>query len=375
MEVSGITERKLNEILESYRASAEYRELMIFLSPFGATPKKAERIQQHFGAEAVNIVKKEPYRLCEISGFGFLTVDPIARASQDFKPDAPDRIKAAIVYVMKAANEEGQLYLEVQDVIKRAEELLNKGLEDKPVPLHAVRACGNELVNADHVLSAERIETPCLVDGQIQMKQDYAIYIEKMARAEKEAAYHLVRLLKQPVPVSLYEVERQMDALQKEAGIQLAKQQKEAIRMVFRSSVSIITGGPGKGKTTIVEPESVDGLDCCRILMIDPFGRNADAAAVRYAGERLEERPEKKKVLIIVSDGKPNAPGHTGQTAVTELQNIKRELEKKGTAVFAAAIGDDRERIREIYGKGFLNISNLNDFPKKLVQLLWQYLT
>ena len=75
LEIQGITEGKLEEILESYQKSNTIKSLMVLLSPMGATPRMVTKIQEHFKDGAVSVVKENPYRLCEIRGFGFKTVD------------------------------------------------------------------------------------------------------------------------------------------------------------------------------------------------------------------------------------------------------------------------------------------------------------
>ena len=109
LEIRGITRAKLESILESYGASTEIRELMTCLAPYKVTPRKAEKIKEHFGLKAVELVRKNPYRLCEIKGFGFLTVDPIARAGAGFAPDSRERVKAAVRFVLEEAQKEGHL--------------------------------------------------------------------------------------------------------------------------------------------------------------------------------------------------------------------------------------------------------------------------
>lgn len=106
LEIPGITQRKLDSILEGYHKSENIRQLSLFLSSAGVTPKKIEKIQEHFGYKAVSIIKKDPFRLCEMEGFGFKTVDPIARKVKHFQADNPLRIKAAILYVLKEAEGE-----------------------------------------------------------------------------------------------------------------------------------------------------------------------------------------------------------------------------------------------------------------------------
>ena len=98
LQVKGITQKRLDDILEGYQKSSSIRELMMYLSPFGVTPAKVSKIQEKFGPAAVMIVKEEPFRLCEVHGFGFLTVDQIAVKAKHFRADDPLRIKAAILH-------------------------------------------------------------------------------------------------------------------------------------------------------------------------------------------------------------------------------------------------------------------------------------
>ena len=235
LSIKGITQQKLETILESYRNSEEIRQLMVVLAPFKVTPKKAEKIWQYFGYEAVDIVKESPYRLCEISGFGFLTVDPVARASQGFLPDDPMRIKAAIQYVLKEAEGDGHLYLESRQIIDKAHLLLTKGFQPEAVSRNDIIRAGNELVLKDKILEA---------DGT-------SVFLKMNREAEKTAAYHIVRLLK--TQGTCLDIEKELEEAQAESGIILAQKQKDAARMVFQSPVSIITGGPGKGKTTVLK--------------------------------------------------------------------------------------------------------------------------
>ena len=234
LEIKGITEARLEAIKESYGESGEIWELMAYLAPYKVTPKKAEKIKEHFGLEAVELIRKNPYRLCEIKGFGFLTVDPIARASAGFPPEAPERVKAAVRFVLEEAQKEGHLYLDSGAVIQKAEHLLNKGFGRGRVEHSAIIRAGNEMVLKEKSLQA---------DGN-------AIFLNKNREAEQTAAGNLVRLLRESG--NAFDVERELEEVQAELGIVLAERQKEAVRMVFQSQVSIITGGPGKGKTTVL---------------------------------------------------------------------------------------------------------------------------
>lgn len=118
------------------------------------------------------------------------------------------------------------------------------------------------------------------------------------------------------------------------------------------------------------EYDSVDGNDAYRLMDMSSRGCNRDGAALRYVAERLMTRPETVKLLILVSDGQPNASGYSGTEAEADLRGIKLEYSRKGITLFAAAIGDDKENIQRIYGDGFLDITNLNELPAKLARLI-----
>ena len=182
LDVSGITETKLETLLDGYHKSRQLRELMVYLAPFGVTSNKLMRIQEHFGSNAYPIIKKNPFRLCEIKGFGFLTVDPIARKAKNFKVDNPERIKAAIAYVLqKAADEEGHLFLKSDEVVERAAELLNHVNEHQKVSERAIKDAGNEMIRKDQTL----------------IGNGGGIYTRRNFQAEMGAAAQLMQLLLQ----------------------------------------------------------------------------------------------------------------------------------------------------------------------------------
>lgn len=235
LDVKGITETKLEEILDGYHKSNAIRELMVYLAPLGVTPNKLAKIQEHFGNAAVSIVKKNPFRLCEIRGFGFLTVDPIAVKSQNFKPDNPLRIKAAISHVMKEAEAEGHLYLPSQEIVEKAGKLLNhKSKNGERVSERAIKDAGNEMIRKDKSL----------------ISNAGGIYTKKSFDAEMGAAAVLTKLCLQER--MCIDVRHLLKEVQQKEKIILNAKQKEAVLNVFENPVSIITGGPGRGKTTII---------------------------------------------------------------------------------------------------------------------------
>lgn len=120
--------------------------------------------------------------------------------------------------------------------------------------------------------------------------------------------------------------------------------------------------------------DSVDKNDRFRVMDISARCSNRDGAALRFVAEHLEKRPEKVKILIIISDGQPAGCGYGGTAAEADLRGIKKEYKNKGVTIFAAAIGDDKENIERIYKEGFLDITDINKLPMFLTKLVVTYL-
>lgn len=122
------------------------------------------------------------------------------------------------------------------------------------------------------------------------------------------------------------------------------------------------------------EFDSVDGKDRYRIIDMSPRGSNRDGAAIRFVAERLKTRPEELKMLFLVSDGQPAALNYSGDLAKEDLKALKGDLKRQGILLFAAAIGDDREVIEDIYQDGFLNISDLSRLPLSITKKILSYI-
>lgn len=120
--------------------------------------------------------------------------------------------------------------------------------------------------------------------------------------------------------------------------------------------------------------DSVDKNDRFRVMDISARNGNRDGAALRFVAEHLAKRPEKVKILIIISDGQPAGRGYGGTEAEADLRGIKKEFKNKGITIFAAAIGDDKENIERIYKEGFLDITDINKLPMFLTKLVVTYL-
>ncbi len=234
LDIPGISETKLEEILEGYQKSTDLRELMIYLAPFGVTAKKLEKIQEHFGTGAYHIIRENPFRLCEVKGFGFLTVDPIAMKAKHFQPDDPLRIKAAVSHVMQKAEEEGHLFFTSEEIVEKASLLLNNDKKSRQVSERAIKDAGNEMIHTDKSL----------------IGNGGGIYTQQAFVAEVGAAGELIRMLS--CKKDKKDIRDLLKQIVQEEKIALSTMQEKAVFQAFAYPVSIITGGPGTGKTTLI---------------------------------------------------------------------------------------------------------------------------
>ena len=258
LEVKGITEAKLEKIKDSYIQSRAIRDLMTYLAPFKITPNTALKIQQEFGAHSVSVIRKNPYELCRISGFGFIKVDDIARKT-GCPPNAPTRIRGALFYILDENRRSGgHLYLGTEDLCKEALALLNEKL---PVPQTRLneREVSDELYNV-------------ILNGGLIADSD-AIYLPACFEAENFVARRVAEILRDHS--FNINAAAELESIKRETGITLSKKQEVAVSMVFRYNLSIITGSPGTGKTTVLKAviKLFQRLRNGRILLTAPTGR------------------------------------------------------------------------------------------------------
>lgn len=235
LQVKGITEKKLQAILFSYRESYALRDLAAYLKPYKITDRKIQKIYEEFGRDSLDIVKNRPFALCSISGFGFLTVDEIARANQ-CRPDDPMRIEGCIDYCMDQIMKDGHLFQEKEQFTDMVYRQLNEGFSSEVVQEREISAV------IYHMTQEERL-----------VVEQGAIYPVSNYRNEKETAEMIAQILndKEQEAAEEKELDRLITEAQKELGILLSQRQREAVKMVFLNLLSIISGGPGTGKTTV----------------------------------------------------------------------------------------------------------------------------
>ncbi len=134
------------------------------------------------------------------------------------------------------------------------------------------------------------------------------------------------------------------------------------------------SGSIGVELFSYAEFEGFDDDDKYRLMDISSRSCNRDGAALRYVAERLSKRTEEVKILILISDGQPNGAGYSGTAAEDDLRGIQHEYQRKGIIFVAAAIGDDKENIKRIYGESFMDITDLNQLPAKLTAVVKRHI-
>jgi len=236
LEIRGITESKLSEIKTSYAESRTLRNIMTLLAPFKLTPKIAMKIYENLGPECVDILQNSPFELCQISGFGFKRVDAIVQKTNPTLNDTM-RIKGALHCALdEAKNNSGHLFLLKDVLIKTALKLLN---ERVPVPELRVHRGEVEAALNDLILSGKFVAA----------KEN--IYPVKSFIQEDETARKVAAIIaKDIIPIDISAV---LEQVKKEFSLSLSPKQEQAVFEAFRSNLSIITGAPGTGKTTVLK--------------------------------------------------------------------------------------------------------------------------
>ncbi len=228
-EVPGIGNKKAKMISDSFREKKLFRDVLLSLSPYGVTVGQAYKMMQTYGELCLAKVQENPYQLIDdIEGIGFVTADRIATHVSGFEQESLARLMAGIRYCLQQARDErGDMFLHYESLIEKASGLLGA--------------------------SAERIEETVawMEDGSDLLRCEIngreAIYLPYLYKTEDYIAKKLLLLHTAPNQESW-----DLFRWQKSVGMELSEEQKQAILLALNNGVSIITGGPGTGKTTII---------------------------------------------------------------------------------------------------------------------------
>ena len=235
-EVEGIGKVRVERICSAWQEQKEIKEVMLFLQSHGVTTTYAIKIYKHYGNQAIDIVSDNPYRLAiDIFGIGFKTADKIA-GNMGIPPISPQRAQAGVLHVLGSFSDEGHVYCPRHLLMEKAAEILD--IEEE-----IVNEAINSLVEQNLIVQEEATGDNC--EGEL-------IYLRSLHASEEGIVKQAMRLLSSDVKLIDIDIEKAIIWFETRFGISLALQQRSAISSAISSKVMVITGGPGTGKTTLI---------------------------------------------------------------------------------------------------------------------------
>ena len=255
-EVNGIGDKKLKKIVASFDQHREIRDMMVYLQQFDISTNLGIKIYKAYGSETTKVISKNPYQLTEdVHGIGFKIADNIAR-KMGIDSHNPYRIKAGLKYIVMEAAGQGHCYLIKEELFTRAKRLLNSEGE-------ALESALRDLALSKSIYVIEE-------------KDESLVYYAPYHIAENNVARKTVDLSRTDFDDLDIDLDKEISKIEKEDNIKFGNNQILAIKESLTNGVLIITGGPGTGKTTIINAI----IKLCDLLKLDvsltaPTGRAA----------------------------------------------------------------------------------------------------
>jgi exodeoxyribonuclease V alpha subunit len=233
--VEGIGQKKAAMVRDAWAEHHVIRGLMKFLQEMGVKTAFGAKIYKQYGAEAVDIIRADPYCLAhDFPSSGFSIADTIAQ-NLGVALDEPERVRSAIIHMLFQLADEGHSFAEEENLVVRCENLFQ-------INRLAIAAAVEELI------AFRRIVRERLNDEQ----EANAIFLANLHRAESDLAGRLKALMSVPTATSEIDAEGISKEVQRKLAIHLSAEQVAVLEKVFSHRVAIITGGPGTGKTTLL---------------------------------------------------------------------------------------------------------------------------
>ena len=255
-EIGGIGKKRAHKITSGWADQKVIREIMVFLHAHGVSTSRAVRIFKTYGQEAISVVRDNPYRLArDIRGIGFLSADTIAQKIGVAR-DSPLRAQAGVSYALAEASSQGHCGLPYTELVPLAVKLLE--IPGSVIEAAIVQEIAGEVVVADTV-DAE----PC-------------VFLAPLYQAERSIAEHIGRLKTGSPAWPPLDAARAIPWVEEKLAISLAQSQQDAVRLALSSKILVITGGPGVGKTTLVNSIlTILRAKHVKALLCAPTGRAA----------------------------------------------------------------------------------------------------
>ncbi len=252
-EVEGIGKKRVKSIKQAWEEQKAIREVMMFLQTYGVTDALCLRLVRKYGNEAKTVLENDPYRIIrDVKGIGFKTADKIA-LNLGLSNNGPERIEAGILHTMQEAEDAGHTHAERRELALNSTNLLETDANEVEARIDAL------LSNADLVST----------------EPDW-VQLPTANRAEQTLAQSLLTLLRSPSSLPPIIIDKAVEWAQDKAGFGFADAQTVGIKQSLASKVSILTGGPGTGKTTILRSlVSILKAKKTKIMLAAPTGRAA----------------------------------------------------------------------------------------------------
>ncbi len=269
-DIKGIGKKNYASIVKGWVEHRGIRELMIFLQPYGITANYAVRIFKHYGSESLDIIKENPYRMAmDIRGIGFISADKAAQ-KLGFSMESPLRAQAGLLYTLTKCNDDGHVYMPQDKLVA----LTSESLE---IPYDLVEEAIASIEEQDRIVCED-------------MQGEVGVFLSRYYHYESKIAYYLKRLVSSPKSVRFENPQALVDDAIASLPITLAEEQAQAVLTAAKSKVMVLTGGPGTGKTTIIEAiiKLFNNVKA-KILLAAPTGR---------AAKRMAEATEREAKTI-----------------------------------------------------------------------------
>jgi exodeoxyribonuclease V alpha subunit len=263
-QVEGIGEKRIAMIQQAWDEQKEIRNVMLFLQSYGVSSGYATKIFKQYGNRSVAVVTENPYRLAtDIFGIGFLIADGIAEKLGVPKA-SPFRVEAGIIYVLNQLSDDGHVFYPYESLVKKSREML--GVE-KDVVLEALGSLAMD----------KRIIIEDINESIDEFKaNNKGVYLARFHLCETSIAHRIKTLSTAPKSIRDLTGENALRWVQGQLDITLAENQAQAIRCALENKIMVITGGPGTGKTTIINAVlKIFSKLGVRTLLAAPTGRAA----------------------------------------------------------------------------------------------------
>jgi exodeoxyribonuclease V alpha subunit len=262
-EVEGIGKKRVEMVRKAWADQKEIRQVMIFLQSHGVSSGYATKIFKTYGNQAIGVVQENPYRLAtDIFGIGFLTADRFAE-KLGFAKDSELRAEAGILYVLHQLADDGHVYYPLEPLLTKCQEILEV---DQGILLRAL----------DTLRAEQKIVIEDLEENGDSKGGHRAVYLAKFHVSETNIAARLKTLITAPKSIRPIDPEKAIAWVQQQLDITLAPKQVEAVKCALTNKVVVITGGPGTGKTTIINAIlKIFAKARVKFLLAAPTGRAA----------------------------------------------------------------------------------------------------